>query len=117
MKETCPNSKLQCVTSIGAGDSDRDLNLLTWIVFKLVLTKVISDKNIQEAMITEESSWLKWLIVRPSRLIDAPVTGKYVVGPHLTATQIGRADVAHFLVSNIGHEELNHKTYSITYPN
>ncbi len=96
-------SKLICVTGIGAGDSrghggffyDRLIN-------PLLLKTIYEDKDRQEALVRD--CQLDWVIVRPGFLTNGPLTQKYRILTELQgvrAGKISRADVAHFILSQL----------------
>jgi putative NADH-flavin reductase len=109
--------RLICVTGIGGGDSrghggffyDRIIN-------PLLLRTIYEDKDRQENLI--KASDTDWIIVRPGFLTDGPLTQRYRVHTDLTgvtARKISRADVAHFILENIGSREYVGKTPLLTY--
>jgi putative NADH-flavin reductase len=96
--------RLIVVTGLGAGDSRGHGGFLyDAIVFPLFLKRVYDDKDVQEQMV--RGSGLDWTIVRPGLLTSAPASGRYRVLENPAdwrAGTISRADVADFLVSQIG---------------
>ncbi len=101
------------VTGFGAGDSR---NYVTWFVnlfIKYFLKEVYADKSKMEAIIS--GSPMKWVFVRPGRLLDAPLTEKYRVETRLfkgiNVGGINRADLADFLV-----KQAENPTYLGQYP-
>jgi putative NADH-flavin reductase len=91
------------VTGYGAGDSKASIHPLQRIPFNIVFGRAYDDKSIQERMIKE--SGLNWTIARPCVLTNGPKTGRYEVITDLAKMKngvISRADVAHFLVSQVG---------------
>jgi len=61
---------------------------------------------------------LDWIIVRPSRLTDTPVTGTYKVGEPLFIgpnAHIARADVADFMLKQVQNDTYVHKTPRLKY--
>jgi uncharacterized protein YbjT (DUF2867 family) len=100
--------RLIAVTGLGAGDSRGHGGLVyDAVAFPLLLKRVYDDKDVQEWII--KSSGLDWTIARPGLLANGPATGNYRV---LTAPKdwrfgvIRRADVADFLVQQIGDRAL-----------
>jgi uncharacterized protein YbjT (DUF2867 family) len=62
------------------------------------------------------ASDLDWTIVRPPRLTDKPVTGRYrtAYGQNLRrGVFVSRADVAHYMLSVLGNPETFHQTVGI----
>lgn len=99
--------RLIAVTGFGAGTSRSSISPLQRPGFNLVFGRAYSDKDIQERMIRE--SGLDWTIVRPGVLTNGQLTKRYKV---LTEPRdwrngiISRADVADFLIRQVGHEPL-----------
>ena len=63
-----------------------------------------ADQRIMEALI--KKSYADWTIMRPPRLSNKPVTGRYrfAVNHFLkNCLSISRADVAHFMIDNINN--------------
>ncbi len=97
--------RLIAVTGFGAGDSEASINPLQRIAFNAVFGRAYGDKSIQERLIKESS--LDWTLVRPGVLTNGPKTGRYdVISDHSKMKNgiISRADVADFLVSQIGQD-------------
>ncbi|MBG7609344.1 MAG: NAD(P)H-binding protein, partial [Anaerolineae bacterium] len=72
------------------------------------------DHEKQEAFVRE--SQLDWTIVRPSGLIDSPITGNYQIGENIRAhtSRIARADVADFITKELKNNAYLHKAVTIT---
>jgi putative NADH-flavin reductase len=93
--------RLICVSAAGAfiqGDPDMGA-VIKWVLPR-VLAKTFADVREMEAIVA--GSDLDWTMVRASRLVDAPLTGQYRVGPDYPPSggrKIARADVAHFMAS------------------
>ena len=109
--------RLICITGIGAGDSkghggffyDRLIN-------PLLLRTIYQDKDRQEALI--RASGTEWTIVRPGFLTNGPLTGHYRVLTDLrglTAGKISRADVAHFMLTELATNRYLRQTPLLTY--
>jgi uncharacterized protein YbjT (DUF2867 family) len=79
------------------------------LAFKLlaqtVLRASMQDKERQEEAV--RASGLDWTIVRPGGLTDEPATGVYTVstGRDVVAGRIARADVADFVLQQLGSVE------------
>ena len=107
--------RLICVTGFGAGDSRGHGGLLYNVAFHLLLGRVYDDKDVQERIVRR--SRLDWVIVRPVILTDGPKTKAYraSVDPRdWKCGFISRADVADFLVKQIGVTPFLHKTPVLT---
>jgi putative NADH-flavin reductase len=92
---------------LGAAGAQRDYgkyqNALTRIVYgvakRTVLRHPFADQAAQERLLA--ASEIDYTIVRPSRLLDTPFTGKYRVLPDAMPSgslRISRADVADFML-------------------
>jgi putative NADH-flavin reductase len=107
--------RLISVTGLGAGDSRGHGGLLYNAALWLFLGRVYADKDAQEWIIRR--SRLDWTIVRPSVLTTGPASGAYRVlvdARDWRSGFISRADVADFLVKQIGDASLVHKTPVLT---
>lgn len=100
--------RLVSVTGFGAGDSNKSINLLQRLPFKMLLKRAYDDKSVQEQLI--EESDLDWLIVRPGVLTGGSASGKYCVLSKPAEWRngiISRADVADFIVQRLEAGALN----------
>jgi putative NADH-flavin reductase len=107
--------RLISVTGLGAGDSRGHGGLLYDAALWLFLGRVYADKDAQEWIIRR--SHLDWTIVRPTVLTTRPQTGSYRVlvdARDWRSGFISRADVADFLVKQIGDASLVHKMPVLT---
>ena len=110
-------SKLICVTGIGAGDSKGHGGILyDKIINPLLLKTIYEDKEIQEALVRE--SELEWVIVRPGFLTNGSRTESYRALNELQgvkAGKISRADVAHYVLTQLDSMTQLGKTPLLTY--
>lgn len=107
--------RLICLTGFGAGDSRNHGSFLFNSAFRLFLGRVYDDKDVQERIVQE--SGLDWVIVRPVILTNGPFTGTYrVLGDprDWRCGFIARADVADFLVKQIGDDAYLRRTPVLT---
>ncbi len=103
--------RLIAVTGFGAGDSRRSLGCLRGAAFRLLLGRAYDDKDVQEALIRD--SGLDWVIARPVVLTKGPRTGRYRVLRDPAQWRhgfISRANVADFLIKQVGRDENLGKT-------
>lgn len=88
------------LTGFGAGNSAKYNSLIMRILFWLVLKDVYADKTAMEETIA--TSGMRWVIARPGRLTDGPLTEEYRVENRLfkgvNIGSISRSDVADYLV-------------------
>jgi putative NADH-flavin reductase len=97
--------RLICVTGFGAGDSRASISCLQRLPFQIVFGRAYDDKSLQEQLIKE--SELDWTIARPGVLTSGPRTGQYQILSEASQWRngiISRADVAEFLVRQIGDQ-------------
>jgi putative NADH-flavin reductase len=109
--------RLVCITGIGAGDSRGHGGFLyDRIIYPLMTKGIYADKDRQEALI--RASGTDWTIARPGFLTNGPLTGSYRVLTDLTgvtARRISRADVAHFVLSELESGRYIRQTPLLTY--
>ena len=102
--------RLICVTGFGAGDSRASISCLQRLPFQIVFGRAYDDKSLQEKLIKE--SELDWTIARPGVLTSGLRTGRYRILAEASQWRngiISRADVAEFLVRQIGDPAYIHK--------
>jgi putative NADH-flavin reductase len=107
-----------CVTSLGVGDSRFRLGLYyTLFVIPFIVFFYFRDKEKQEKLI--RNSKLNWTIVRPGQLINGKKRGQYKHGPKvgsfILTRMISRADVAHFMLSQLKDETYCKQAVGVTY--
>ncbi len=85
--------RLVVESAFGAGESLVYANLIARLVFATLLWAPYEDKNLMEPEV--KSSGLEWTILRPTRLTDGPLTGRYTMSAGRPAvSSVSRADVA-----------------------
>jgi putative NADH-flavin reductase len=103
LQETGSSATLIVLTGFGAGDSWSYNSLPMRALFTLLLKAVYADKTEQERLIA--GSYPRWEIVRPGRLTNSEMTGRYRVLDDLVEGMkvgaISRSDVAHFMVAQV----------------
>ena len=107
--------RLIVVSAFGVGETRRDATRLQRIFFRLLLRDLYADKAAAEAYV--RSSSLDWTLVKPTRLTDGPLTGTYRVGERLDMrgqANISRADVAHFVLTQLADVTYSRKSAVIT---
>lgn len=103
--------RLISVTGFGAGDSRASISCLQRLPFQIVFGRAYDDKSLQEKLVKE--SELDWTIARPGVLTSGPRTGSYRVLAAASQWRngiISRADVAEFIVRQIGDGAYIRKT-------
>jgi putative NADH-flavin reductase len=105
------------LTGFGAGDSWRYNSFPMRLMFTLLLKKVYEDKSEQERIIA--GAYPRWEIVRPGRLTNGAMTGRYHVLDELVEGMkvgtVSRADVAHFMVAQAENPTYLRKYPALTY--
>lgn len=109
--------RLLIVSSLGVGTSYEEAPLPSKLIIKTLLSGAIDEKEKQERVVQESN--LDWMIARPTRLTDGPLTGKYRLGEHLpfstfSLPHISRADVAAFLLDQLQSDTYVRKAVTIT---
>ena len=88
------------VTGFGTGESGNYVGLFVKLFLKYFLRDVYADKALMEERIS--NSDMNWIIVRPGRLLDKPVTENYRIETSLykgiAIGGINRSDVADYMV-------------------
>jgi putative NADH-flavin reductase len=108
--------RLLVVSAFGVGESGRDAPLVSRIMFRLLLTDLFADKKASEEDLKRSS--VDWTIAYPVMLTNGPLTGKYRVGERLVLTgmpTIARADVAHFILSQLESRDYVRKIAILSY--
>lgn len=85
-------------------------------ILQKLLRHMYADIRIMEKLVKESD--INWTIMRPPRLTNKPVTGKYrfAINSFLkNCLTISRADLAHFMVNNITNEATYKTTIEIGY--
>jgi putative NADH-flavin reductase len=106
--------RLLAVTSMGVGDSRKQVNPAFRLAMDLTLKAIIQAKAEQEQLIRDSD--LDWTIVRPGGLSDGPRTGTYRHGmdESIKAGRISRADVAEFVLQQLEDKAYWRKTPAVT---
>ncbi len=116
-KEIGSSPTLIVLTGFGTGDSWNYNSFPMRILFTLALKQVYLDKERQEELIA--AGHPRWEIVRPGRLTNGSMTGRYRVldtlADGMKVGAISRADVAQFLVAQAEHPTYLGKYPALTY--
>jgi putative NADH-flavin reductase len=117
LQDTDSTATLIVLTGFGTGDSWGYNSLPMKLLFTLLLKKVYADKSEQERIIA--GAYARWEIVRPGRLTNATMTGRYRMLDHLVEGMrvgaISRSDVAHFMVTQAEQPTYLGKYVALTY--
>lgn len=109
-------SRLVIQSSLGAGDSGKQLPVPLRQLMKVLLAKPLADHNEQEAAV--QGSGLDWTIVRPTGLSNSPSIGKWRAheisyGATLGGT-IPRVDLAAFILEIVADDSSIGKAFGIS---
>ena len=94
--------RLIFTSAIGVGDAYSEAPLLSKLVIRVLLKDIYPDKLIGENLV--RNSDLEWTIVQPAGLTNGRLTRRYRAADHLRhrmVATISRADLAHFLLSQL----------------
>jgi putative NADH-flavin reductase len=110
--------RLVCETSLGVSDSFGLLGLYyTLFVIPVILPFYWFDKERQEKLV--KASNVEWVIVRPGQLTNGRKRGQYRHGPrmgnYLWSVSISRADVADFMLTQLGETPYLRTAVNICY--
>ena len=111
--------RLICQSTLGAGESRGNLNFFwKYLMFGMFLRPAYVDHQMQEALL--RNSGLDWTIVRPAAFTDGPRTGIYKHGFSTVTSRglklkISRADVADFMLAQLGSRAYLRQTPGLSY--
>jgi putative NADH-flavin reductase len=116
--ETHGVRRLLFVSSLGVGETKGQLGpIYNLILLPTLLKHVFADKETAEALVRE--SGLDWTLVRPGRLKNGWLTGKYRAGSDAAKgrlfPKIARADVADFMLNALERKLFIREAPSLTY--
>jgi len=109
-------SRIIVLSSFGVGESFKQASPMQKLAYATLLRLIFADKAKADAMLRD--SGLDWTLVYPTLLTNGPRTGNYRVGERLVMkgmAKISRADVADFMVAQLGTDEWIHRTAVISY--
>lgn len=110
--------RLVVETALGVGDSSGRLGVYyTLFTIPFILPFYWYDKGRQERVVRDSS--LDWVIVRPGQLTNGRKRGIYKHGPrvgnYLWSVSISRADVADFMLNQLGETPYLRQTPGLSY--
>ena len=109
--------RLVCVSAAGAYiTGDPNTGWLLKAILPRVLARQFADTSQMEDVIRE--SGLDWTLVRATRLVNRPGTGRYRVSPGFPPPHgrtIARADVAHFIAAVLTESAWLHEAPALAY--
>jgi putative NADH-flavin reductase len=92
------------------------VRLVAKYILQKLLKQMYADLLRMESIVKENGT--DWTIIRPPRLTDKPVTGRYRFAANKflkNALSISRADVAHFIINHVHDETIDHAIVEIAY--
>lgn len=118
--EACSTNRFVGVSAMPVGPTAQGEGFVTrWVllpVLKTLLRNVYADLTEMESLL--QSSGIDWTVVRPPRLVDDPLTGRYrtVVGANVArGSAISRADVAHAMLDALGAPQTIRQPLGVAY--
>ena len=109
--------RLVAVSAAGAYiTADPDTGWLLKAILPRVFAKHFADVRQMESVIRE--SGLDWTVVRATRLVNRPGTGRYRVRPDFPPPHgrtVARADVAHFIAAALTEDSWLHEAPAVAY--
>lgn len=110
-------SRLVSLSSHGIAESAVELPwYMRWLVVPLYLRRVFADHEAQEAVV--RGSGLDWTLVRPPHLTDGQPAAKLYHGtgfdPQKARMSIARADVAAFMLAQLGVSTYQQQTVVVS---
>lgn len=116
--ETHGVRRLLFVSSLGVGETKGQLGpIYNLVLLPTLLKHVFADKETAEALVRESD--LDWTLVRPGRLKNGWLTGKYRAAPDAAKgrlfPKIARADVADFMLNALERKLFIREAPALTY--
>ena len=110
--------RLICISS-GGLEKDPAFPLFYTVVVKgIMLRRPYADMARMEDLLRHATD-VNWVVVRPTRLDDGPLTGQYRVSPRFSppgkGPHISREDVAHFMLNEASAGKFVHLTPTLSY--
>lgn len=102
------------IAILGRGDPN-----IGWLL-KAILPRVLASQfaDVRQMENVVRDSGLDWTLVRPTRLVNRPGTGRYRVSPDYPpphGRSIARADVAHFIAAVLAENAWVHAAPALGY--
>ena len=103
--------RVMLLSAFGVGETIAQANFIQKLIFRTFLKNIYSDKTEADRMLRQ--SPLNWTLVYPVILTNKPATGIYEAGeilPMKGMPKISRADVAEFMLRQLGDNKFSKKT-------
>ncbi|WP_114749880.1 NAD(P)-dependent oxidoreductase [Pleomorphovibrio marinus] len=96
-------------------DQPKFVDKIIRTIMKITVPKILNDAIRHHEVLKE--SGMEWVIVRGPMLTNDPPKGKYRVGwvGVNASTKIGRADLAHFILTQVEDEQYNQQMPFVSY--
>ena len=106
--------RIVIVSSMGVGESKKQLTLSGKMIVNTLLKNVILDHERQEKLLADSN--LNWTSVRPSGLTEGARTGSYTTSNDsaVKGGRVRRADVADFILKVLKEDSYSRDAISIT---
>jgi len=114
--ESAGVARLIFTSAIGVGDAFSEAPLFSKCLIRVILKDIYPDKLIGEDLIRKSDR--DWTIVQPAGLTNGALTRRYRAGEHVTHRSfatVSRADLAHFLVSQVDDRSYVRKIVQLDY--
>ncbi len=108
--------RLVFTSAIGVGETVHHVPLFPRLMARFPLRNIYADKAIGDDLIRRSA--LAWTLVQPAMLTDGPLTRTYRSGERLEMRgipKISKADVAHFILTELDNERYVRKTVLLAY--
>jgi len=104
--------RLICLSSAGVLGDDAGI-VLRRIQIPFLFRHIFEDKKRQLEIVRESS--LDWIVIRPPKLTDDPLIGKYEISMEKPANRtITRIDLAIFMINHLKSKEFVHKMPAVS---
>ena len=107
--------RLIAVSSTGTDPTNHEPWWYLWFVRRLLINVYVDQARMEQDLMVSD---LDWIIVRPSQLTNGEKTGEYRVAPRHNpegGVRISRADVAHFILDQLGKDTYSRQTPALAY--
>lgn len=108
--------RLIVMSAFGVGETRRDAPPIPRLMYCTLLSGIFADKLAAESEL--RATQLEWTLAYPVLLTNGPRTGRYRAGERLSLSglpTISRADVAHFMLTELARREFVRKGAVLAY--
>jgi uncharacterized protein YbjT (DUF2867 family) len=106
--------RLVVVSAFGVGDTRDTAPWYIRLYLRLFMGELMADKERQEALL--KATDLDYVLVQPVALTDGPATGTWLADPagRIRKSQVSRADLAAFIVTELGQHRHRRETVAFS---